>query len=54
MEEDIERIKREISNFARKYGIRYAVFKTTKVDFYMNDIEGVEVETELIYQGRNQ
>lgn len=54
MEEDIEKIKKSISNFVKRYGIRYAVFRTTEVKFCLEEVEDAEVEVELIYQGRNQ
>lgn len=49
MEQDINKIKQEISEMAKKYGIRFIIFKTTEVNYEKGKINGVNVETELIY-----
>jgi len=54
IEEDIEKIKQSISEFVKKYGIRYAIFRTTEVKFCLGEVEEAGVEAELIYQGRSQ
>lgn len=50
MERDIDEIKQKIDKLARKYGIKYIVFKTTETEFSIaSGIIGTNVETELIY-----
>ena len=49
MEQDINKIKQEISEMAKKYGIRFIIFKTTEVNYEEGKINGVNVEKELIY-----
>lgn len=49
MEQDIDRIKQEINELAKKYSLRFIVFKTTDVNYEDGKINGINVETELIY-----
>lgn len=49
MEQDINKIKQEISEMAKKYGIRFIIFKTTEVNYADGKINGINVETELMY-----
>ena len=49
MEQDINKIKQEISEMAKKYRIRFIIFKTTEVNYADGKINGMNVETELMY-----
>lgn len=49
MEQDIDRIKQEINELAKKYELRFIIFKTTEVKYTDGKINGANVETELIY-----
>ena len=49
MEEDLDKIKQQINNFAIKYGVRYIVFKTTETRLEEGKFVGTNVESELIY-----
>lgn len=49
MEQDIDRIKQEINELAKKYELRFIVFKTTEVHYADGKINGANVEAELIY-----
>lgn len=49
MEHDIDKIKELINELARKYELRFIVFKTTDVNYKDGKINGINVEAELIY-----
>ena len=49
MEQDIDKIKQQICELAKKYGLRYIVFKTTDTKYLEGKVEGTNVESELIY-----
>ena len=49
MEQDINKIKQDINEMAKKYGIRFVIFKTTEVNYVDGKINGANVEAELIY-----
>ena len=49
MEQDIDKIKQEINELAKKYDLRFIVFKTTDVKYIDGKINCVNVEAELIY-----
>lgn len=49
MEQDIDKIKQEINELAKKYDLRFIVFKTTDVKYIDGKNNCVNVEAELIY-----
>lgn len=49
MEQDIDKIKQEINELAKKYDLRFIVFKTTDAKYIDGKINCVNVEAELIY-----
>ena len=50
MEKDIDEIKQKIDKLARKYGIKYIIFKTTETEYSaVSGTIGTNVETKLIY-----
>lgn len=47
MEEDLDKIKQQINDFAIKCGVRYIVFKTTETRLEEGKIVGTNVESEF-------